>query len=81
MTDVNNLQQDHELGWDDEIEKESEFIILPAGDYNFTVGKVERGRFNGSDDRSGDRDRHLDGQRSHRTHYRNEQRYPSLSER
>ena len=49
MTDVNNLQQDHELGWDDEIEKESEFIILPEGDYNFTVGKVERGRFNGSE--------------------------------
>lgn len=49
MADVNNYQQDHELGWDDEIEKESEFIILPAGDYNFTVGKVERGRFNGSE--------------------------------
>lgn len=41
---------ERELGWDDEIQKDSgEFIVLPAGDYNFTVTKFERGRFSGSD--------------------------------
>lgn len=40
---------ERELGWDDEIEKEgSGFILLPPGDYNFTVAKFERGRFQGS---------------------------------
>ena len=35
--------------WDDEIEKDGgDFILLPAGDYNFTVTKFERGRFTGS---------------------------------
>lgn len=43
-------QMERELGWDDEIEKDGgEFTLLPAGDYNFTVTKFERGRFNGSD--------------------------------
>lgn len=42
-------QNERELSWDDEIQKDSgEFIVLPAGDYNFTVTKFERGRFNGS---------------------------------
>lgn len=41
---------ERELGWDDEIQKDGgEFIVLPAGDYNFTVTKFERGRFTGSD--------------------------------
>ncbi len=40
---------ERELGWDDEIERESEFILLPEGDYNFTVESFERGRFDGSD--------------------------------
>lgn len=40
---------ERELGWDDEIEKEGGgFVLLPAGDYNFTVAKFERGRFQGS---------------------------------
>ena len=26
-----------ELGWDDVIEKESDFTLLPAGDYDFTI--------------------------------------------
>jgi hypothetical protein len=44
------MNQERELGWDDEIEKEGgNFILLPAGDYNFTVAKFERGRFPGSD--------------------------------
>jgi hypothetical protein len=41
---------ERELGWDDEIEKEGGiFVLLPPGDYNFTVAKFERGRFAGSD--------------------------------
>lgn len=41
---------ERELGWDDEIEKDGgNFVLLPAGDYNFTVAKFERGRFQGSD--------------------------------
>lgn len=41
---------DRELEWDSEITAESkEFIILPEGDYNFTVNKVERRRSKGSD--------------------------------
>ncbi|TGA95650.1 hypothetical protein E4665_17725 [Sporolactobacillus shoreae] len=41
---------DHELQWDSEIEKDGgEFIVLPAGEYDFTVTKFERGRFAGSD--------------------------------
>ncbi|MGG1986435.1 hypothetical protein [Brevibacillus brevis] len=43
-------QMDRELGWDDEIQKDGmEFIVLPEGDYNFTVTKFERGRFAGSE--------------------------------
>lgn len=41
---------ERELGWEDEIEKEGgSFVLLPPGDYNFTVSKFERGRFQGSD--------------------------------
>lgn len=39
---------DRELGWDDEIVKDStEYILLPAGDYNFKVTSFERGRYAG----------------------------------
>lgn len=37
------------LSWDDEISKENEFELLPAGEYSFTVESLERGRFDGSD--------------------------------
>lgn len=41
---------ERELGWDDEIEKDgSDFILLPEGDYDFTVENFERGRHNGSE--------------------------------
>lgn len=40
---------ERELGWDDEIEKESDFVLLPEGDYNFTVTGFERGRHEGSE--------------------------------
>lgn len=36
------------MDWDDAIENDGqEFIILPEGDYNFTVTDFERGRFPG----------------------------------
>lgn len=39
----------YELGWDDEIEESGpDFVLLPAGDYNFEVTKFERGRHTGS---------------------------------
>lgn len=41
---------EREFGWDDVIEKDGgDFVLLPEGDYNFTVSKFERGRFNGSE--------------------------------
>lgn len=48
----NNYQQngmERELGWDDEIVKENDFIILQPGDYEFRVESFERGRFKGSE--------------------------------
>jgi hypothetical protein len=43
------MNQERELGWDDEIEKDGgDFTLLPEGDYNFTVTKFERARFQGS---------------------------------
>lgn len=38
-----------EFGWDDSIEKDSEFTLLPDGDYDFEVTAIERGRHAGSD--------------------------------
>lgn len=40
---------EREFGWDDVIQKDSEFIILPEGDYDFKVESFERERFNGSE--------------------------------
>lgn len=41
---------ERELGWDDEISNDGEeFIVLPAGDYDFEVVGFERGRHDGSD--------------------------------
>lgn len=37
-----------ELGWEDSVEKGSEYVLLPAGDYDFTVESFERGRYEGS---------------------------------
>lgn len=47
MADQNNMPR--ELGWDETIEKDSEYVLLPEGDYNFGVMSFERGRHNGSD--------------------------------
>lgn len=40
---------ERELDWDDEIERESDFVLLPEGDYNFTVTAFERARHEGSE--------------------------------
>lgn len=51
MNEYNNTTanpQGHELGWDDEIQQESSFILLPEGDYRFTVEKFDRARHAGS---------------------------------
>lgn len=47
MTEYN----EREFGWDDTIEKDGggEFVVLPEGDYDFTVKKFERARFAGSE--------------------------------
>ena len=37
------------FGWDDEIEKEDAFTILPEGDYWFRIMKVDKGRYDGGD--------------------------------
>lgn len=52
MNNYNNTTantQGHELGWDDEIQQESSFILLPGGDYRFTVEKFDRARHAGSE--------------------------------
>lgn len=38
----------YELGWDDEINQESTFVLLEEGDYRFKVANFERGRHTGS---------------------------------
>lgn len=45
---MDNNTVDRELGWDEEINKESEFTLLPEGDYDFSIVSFERGRHPGS---------------------------------
>ena len=40
---------ERELDWTDTIEKESSFVELPEGDYEFMIDHYERGRSKGSD--------------------------------
>lgn len=42
-----DFNTEREFGWEDEIEKESEFVLLPEGDYQFKVESFERSRSNG----------------------------------
>lgn len=44
-----NETMDRELGWDDEIQKDNEFVTLPEGDYDFVIDRYERVRHQGSD--------------------------------
>lgn len=47
MSDFNS-NQNMCLDWDDAIENDGqEFVLLPEGDYNFTVTNFERGRYPG----------------------------------
>lgn len=39
---------EREFGWNDVIENDSSFVVLPEGEYDFTVEKFERGRHEGS---------------------------------
>ena len=38
-----------EIGWDEEVEKGNEYVLIPEGEYDFTVESFERSRFEGSD--------------------------------
>lgn len=49
MTMNNTAIIDKELDWNDEISKETDFVLLPEGDYDFMVDSFERGRHNGSE--------------------------------
>ncbi len=40
---------EREFDWNDTIENDSSFVLLPEGEYEFTVTKFERGRHPGSD--------------------------------
>lgn len=45
-----NYEIERELGWDAAIERDApDFILLPEGEYDFTVDHFDRERFNGSD--------------------------------
>ena len=39
---------DQELAWDDEVTNDGGFVLLPEGDYPYTVKKFERARYDGS---------------------------------
>lgn len=41
--------EDEAFGWDDEIEKDSEFILLKPGDHPFVVVDFERARYGGGE--------------------------------
>lgn len=38
-SNYNQQPQSEELGWDDEIKEENSFVLLPEGDYPFSVKK------------------------------------------
>lgn len=42
-------EMERELGWDDEIEKDSSFVTIPEGDYDFVIDHFERARHEGSE--------------------------------
>lgn len=47
---MSELVEERELGWDDQIEHDSpDWVLLPAGDYDFEVTAFERQRHNGSE--------------------------------
>lgn len=47
---ANDYEIERELGWNDAIERDTpDFILLPEGEYDFTVDHFDRERFTGSD--------------------------------
>ena len=42
-------EQERDFGWDDEIQNDRDFTLLPKGEYPFTVLSVERARHAGSE--------------------------------
>lgn len=46
MSEYNN--NDVAMGWEDTIENDSEFVVLPEGTYDFEILSFERKRFEGS---------------------------------
>lgn len=46
---MSTQNMDRELNWDDTIEKDNQSIVLPEGDYDFTVESFDRARHPGSD--------------------------------
>ena len=48
MNDTYNNNLGAELGWDDVISEESNFVLLDPGAYDFTISSFERKRYNGS---------------------------------
>ena len=44
MEQYNTNVQGRELDWNDEIEQESSFVLLPEGNYRFKVEKFDRAR-------------------------------------
>lgn len=43
------MENERELGWEDTIENDSEYVLLPTGEYPFTVMLIERARHTPSD--------------------------------
>ena len=41
---MSNFEESREFGWNDAIEKDSDFHVVAAGDYDFEVTGFERGR-------------------------------------
>ena len=48
MSEYMNLDPNLELDWDGEVSNEGSFVLLPEGDYPYTITKFERARYRGS---------------------------------
>ena len=46
---MNENYKGKELGWDDSVEKGTDYVLLPDGEYDFTIESFDRGRFEGSE--------------------------------
>ena len=45
--EMENAPDFEEMDWKDEISQDSNFILLPEGDYDFVIDRFERGRYEG----------------------------------